>query len=95
MLTRQLEAELSKQRILEIYLNVVEMGDGIYGAEAAARHYWGTTAANLDSRQAAELAALLPSPKRWGPGSDSRAYRKRVEIVLERMEQAGWVLEHL
>ena len=95
VLTRQLEASLSKQRILEIYLNVVEMGDGVYGAEAAARHYWGISATSLSPRQAAELAALLPSPRRWGPGSDSRAYRQRVEIVLERMAQAGWVLDQL
>ena len=95
ILTRQLESELTKQRILEIYLNVVEMGDGIYGAETAARHYWGISAANLSRRQAAELAALLPSPRRWRPGSESRAYRTRVEIVLERMEQAQWVLAYL
>jgi monofunctional biosynthetic peptidoglycan transglycosylase len=58
----KLERGLSKERILELYLNVIEWGDGIYGAEAAARHYFGTSAAHLGKHQAAFLAAILPRP---------------------------------
>ncbi len=91
MLTRQLEAKLSKKRILEIYLNVVEFGPGVYGAEAASRLYFGRSAAELTPRQAAELAAGLPRPRAWHPGSDSREYRRRVESVARRMEKAKWL----
>jgi len=62
ILTRQLEHSLSKRRILELYLNVVQFGPDIYGAEAAARHYFGVPAADLDREQAARLAASLPRP---------------------------------
>src|SRR5512137_463374 len=62
ILTRQLEGALSKRRILEIYLNVVEFGPGIYGAESAARRYFGKSAASLDEDEAARLAAALPNP---------------------------------
>src|SRR6185369_16506454 len=74
LLTRQLESTLSKRRILEIYLNVVEFGEGVYGAEAAARRYFGKGAAELSDDEAAQLAASLPNPSRWHPGSSSRAY---------------------
>jgi monofunctional biosynthetic peptidoglycan transglycosylase len=89
--TRQLERHLSKKRILEIYLNVVEFGPGIYGAEAAARHYYGVSAADLSSEQAASLAASLPRPSKWHPGVDSRGYRKSVARILARMEQCDWL----
>jgi monofunctional biosynthetic peptidoglycan transglycosylase len=95
ILTVQLERDLSKRRILELYLNVVEMGPGIYGAEAAARHYFGIPAADLDEEQAAELAAGLPKPSRWHPGSSSRAWRKRVVIILRRMERAQFLRHQL
>jgi monofunctional biosynthetic peptidoglycan transglycosylase len=91
LLTRQLETELSKRRILEIYLNVAEMGTGIYGAEAAARHYFGKSARNLSAREAAQLAASLPYPAGWHPGSKSARYQRRVRIVLRRMPQAWWL----
>lgn len=87
MLTKQLERELSKQRILELYLNVVEFGPGIYGAEAAARHYFGISAAGLSPRQAAMLAAGLPRPKTWNPSSSSEAYRRRTERILSVSRQ--------
>jgi monofunctional biosynthetic peptidoglycan transglycosylase len=90
-LTRELERDLSKRRIFELYLNVVELGPGIYGAESAARHYFGKSAAALSEREAAELAAALPSPRRWHPGSDSRTYRRRVETVLRRMSKAQFL----
>ncbi|HEY0781261.1 MAG TPA: monofunctional biosynthetic peptidoglycan transglycosylase [Thermoanaerobaculia bacterium] len=90
-LTRQLEAHLTKRRILEIYLNVVELGPGIYGAEAAARHYFGKPARNLTEREAAQLAASLPYPTGWHPGVDSRAYRRYTQTILRRMSQATWL----
>jgi monofunctional glycosyltransferase len=91
ILTRQLEKELSKRRILEIYLNVVEFGPGIYGAEAAARHYFGKSVRSLTERQAAELAASLPRPKSWHPGSKSRAYQRKVRSIQRRMGKARWL----
>ena len=90
-LTRQLEAHLGKRRILELYLNVVELGPGIFGAEAAARHYFGKSAAALGEREAAQLAASLPLPSAWHPGADNRAYRRHVQTVLHRMSLAGWL----
>jgi monofunctional biosynthetic peptidoglycan transglycosylase len=90
-LTRQLESHLSKRRILELYLNVVELGPGIYGAEAAARHYFGKPARALSEHEAAQLAGSLPLPEKWHPGADSRAYRRHVQTVLRRMAKAGWL----
>ncbi len=91
LLTRGLERRLEKRRILEIYLNVAELGPGIYGAEAAARHYFGTSAAGLTERQAAELAASLSRPRSWHPGVESRGYRRQVERIEGRMRRAGWL----
>ena len=91
LLTLQLERSLSKRRILELYLNVVELGEGVYGAEAAARHYFGISAAHLDEAQAAALAAALPRPRSWHPGDDSRGYRRHVERILRRMDKARWL----
>jgi monofunctional biosynthetic peptidoglycan transglycosylase len=91
ILTWQLERSLSKRRILELYLNVVEFGEGIYGAEAAARHYYGKPAASLTERQAAELAASLPRPRSWHPGSRSSSYQRKVRSIRRRMAKAGWL----
>ncbi len=91
ILTRQLENELSKRRILELYLNYVELGRGIYGAEAAARHYYGRPARSLSERQAAELAASLPRPKSWHPGAKSRSYQRKVRSIQRRMAKARWL----
>ncbi|HEX4966088.1 MAG TPA: monofunctional biosynthetic peptidoglycan transglycosylase [Thermoanaerobaculia bacterium] len=91
LLTRQLERNLGKRRILELYLNFAELGPGIYGAEAAARHYFHKSAASLTERQAAELAASLPAPKVWHPGSTTRGYRAHVRTVVRRMARAGWL----
>lgn len=80
------ERILSKERILELYLNVVEWGRGIYGAEAAARHYYGIPAARLDREQAARLAACLPAPRTRRPEKmDSLSAE-----ILERMSRMGW-----
>ncbi len=91
LLTWQLERQLSKRRILEIYLNVVELGPGIYGAEAAARHYFGKSARSLSEHQAAQLAASLPNPRNWHPGSASRGYKWRVRMIERRMGKARWL----
>lgn len=91
LLTFQLERRLSKQRILDLYLDVAQFGPGIFGAEAAARHYFGTSAANLDSRQAAALAAGLPNPDNWHPGSTAKRYRRQVERIAARVSQAAWL----
>jgi monofunctional biosynthetic peptidoglycan transglycosylase len=90
-LTRELEKKLTKRRIFEIYLNVAELGDGIYGAEAAARRYFGRSAAALSLSQAAQLAASLPYPHGWHPGSRSRSYLWRVRMIERRMARARWL----
>lgn len=95
ILTVQLERHLEKRRILEIYLNVVELGPGIYGAEAASRHYFGKPASALSEWEAASLAASLPNPDDWHPGSQSRAYRNRVNTLLRRMAKAGFLWKEI
>jgi monofunctional biosynthetic peptidoglycan transglycosylase len=85
VITRRLEAALSKQRILEIYLNVVEWGDGVWGAEAAARHYFGVPAAALSRQQAALLAGALINPRRYNPGRPPTRLLRRQRIILARM----------
>jgi monofunctional biosynthetic peptidoglycan transglycosylase len=91
ILTRQLERSLSKHRILELYLNVVQFGPDVYGAEAAARRYFGIPAGELKREQAARLAASLPRPATWYPGVSSRGYNRSVTRILARMEQADWL----
>ena len=83
----QLEQRLSKRRIFEIYLNVVEWGPNVYGAEAAARHYFGKPSVNLDILEAATLAALLPSPR--NTREKSLTYRRN--LILSRMAEVGYV----
>ena len=80
------EFVLGKQRILEIYLNVVEWGPGIYGAEPASRYYYGTAAKNTDREQAARLAAILPAPLKRKP----ERMNQYSALILERMRQMGW-----
>jgi len=95
LLTRQLEHDLGKKRILELYLNVVEFGPGVFGAEAAAERYYGIAASELAPSEAAALAGGLPKPSAWHPGSESRAYARRVEIIERRMEKARFLLRLL
>ncbi len=83
----QLKQALSKRRIFEIYLNVVEWGRDVYGAEAASRHYFAKPAANLDIREAATLAALLPNPR--NPREKNLIYRRN--LILSRMAEVGYV----
>jgi monofunctional biosynthetic peptidoglycan transglycosylase len=88
VITAMLEAVLTKRRILEIYLNVVEWGDGVYGAEAAARYHFGVPAAALAPAQAARLAVMLPSPRSYPPGRDTLYLQKRTGTILARMQYA-------
>jgi monofunctional biosynthetic peptidoglycan transglycosylase len=83
-----LETIMSKRRILEIYLNVIEWGDGVFGAEAAARYHYGISAAGLGAEQAARLAAVVPSPRRYGPGSNTAYLQSRTQAILVRMNGA-------
>ena len=88
VITLMLEAVLDKQRILEIYLNVAEWGIGVFGAEAAARHYYGVSAASLNAEQAARLAAMLPRPQFYDRNRDSPYLSGYAETILARMPQA-------
>lgn len=84
-ITLMLETLMSKRRILEIYLNVIEWGNGVFGAEAAARHYFGTSAANLTPEQAARLAAMVPNPRFYDRVRSTRWLARKTEIILSRM----------
>ena len=95
LLTRQLERHLPKRRILELYLNLAQFGPDVFGAEAAARAFYGIPAARLDARQAAQLAAGLSRPRSWNPSSEHRGYHRRVRLVRARMRQAGWLRREL
>ena len=85
LIARRLEAELSKQRILELYLNVIEWGDGIYGAEAAARTYFHKSAADLSTTESALLAAAITNPRLMNPGHPTARLRRRQDMVMRRM----------
>ena len=85
LITFMLEAMLSKQRILEIYLNNVEWGEGVFGAEAAARHYFHVGASQLSASQASRLAVMLPAPKRFEKKPDSAYVVGRAGTVMARM----------
>jgi monofunctional biosynthetic peptidoglycan transglycosylase len=80
------EVVLGKQRILELYLNEVEWGRGVYGAEAACRYYYGTSARNVSRDEAARLAAILPAPRRWRP----QGMGWYSGVIERRMSQMGW-----
>ena len=88
-LTGFLEALWPKRRILEIYLNVAEFGPGVFGAEAAAREFFDKSASELTRRQAAALAAVLPSPKRYSALQPSSYVEERVTWILRQMKQLG------
>ncbi|MEK8088780.1 monofunctional biosynthetic peptidoglycan transglycosylase [Thermithiobacillus plumbiphilus] len=87
VITLMLEKNLEKRRIFEIYLNVIEWGDGVFGAEAAARHYFGVSAAKLTPRQAAKLAAMIPNPRYYDKHRKDRRLLRKSRIILARMGQ--------
>ena len=81
----ELELSLPKQRILELYLNIAEWGEGIYGAEAASRYYFNKPASQLNFYEASFLAAILPSPKRWGHWPPLPFVQQRMNIIRNRL----------
>jgi monofunctional biosynthetic peptidoglycan transglycosylase len=85
MITRRLEAELSKTRILELYLNLIEWGDGIWGAEAAAQRYFGVPASDLSAEQAALMAGAIINPRVYSPAHPNKRLLQRQQIILGRM----------
>jgi len=87
LITRSLEHHLTKERILELYLNVAEWGNGVYGAEAAARHHFGKSAQDLTAEEAAWLAAILPSPRRYDPLRKTAFLSKRHQRILKSMNR--------
>jgi monofunctional glycosyltransferase len=89
IITWMLEQTMSKRRILELYLNVAEWGDGVFGAEAAARHHFGISAAALSAEQGAWLAAILPSPRRYVRGRSTPYIENRAATILARMHKEG------
>ena len=86
LITVMLEGILDKQRIFELYLNVIEWGNGIFGAEAAARRYFATSAATLSREQAARLAAMAPNPRHYERNPNSKALARKTAIILARMQ---------
>lgn len=92
IITWRIENTLSKRRILEIYLNVAEWGDGIFGIEAAARHYYGKSAKKLTAREASRLASVLPNPIKYSPIGDQRYVKNRSRIIYKIMKRRGVVI---
>jgi monofunctional biosynthetic peptidoglycan transglycosylase len=92
-IARSLESHLTKKRILELYLNVVEMGESVYGAEAAAESYFHASAGSLSPSQAALLAACLPNPRIMNPAAPNKRLRWRQRMVLSRMRRWGYLFE--
>jgi monofunctional glycosyltransferase len=88
VITYMLEAVMSKERIFEIYLNVAEWGVGVFGAEAAARHYFGVSAAQLSPYQSARLAVKLPRPRFYDTNRGSSYLARRTDLILRRMNAA-------
>src|SRR6266851_4856332 len=95
LLTWQLERQLSKRRILELYLNVVEFGPGIYGVGRAAPAFFGKAPPDLSEEESAMLAASLPRPSSWHPGSKSRAYQRYAAAIRARMDKAGFLRKQI
>jgi monofunctional glycosyltransferase len=87
IITLMLEYTLDKERILELYLNVIEWGNGIFGAEAASRRYFGVSASQLSAEQAARLAAMAPNPRFYERNGNAPGLRKKIGIIVARMPQ--------
>jgi monofunctional biosynthetic peptidoglycan transglycosylase len=88
IITLMLEAVMDKRRIFEIYLNIIEWGNGVFGAEAAAQHYYQTSAAQLTPEQAARLAAMVPNPRYYDRHREARGLLLKTGIIMERMNDA-------
>jgi monofunctional biosynthetic peptidoglycan transglycosylase len=85
VITLMLENVMSKRRIMEIYLNVIEWGNGVFGAEAAIRHYYGASASSINAEQAARLAAMIPNPRFYDRHHNTPWLSKKTGIILSRM----------
>jgi len=94
-LAHHLETELGKRRILELYLNVIEFGEGIFGVEAASRRYYDKGVERVSADEAAGLAATIPAPHASNPATATRAWQNRKAIIATRMEHAGWLRDLL
>lgn len=88
LITVMLEQMMTKERIFEIYLNVIEWGNGVFGAEAAARYYYHVSAAELSAPQAAKLASMVPNPRYYDQHREARGMLRKTEIILKRMNDA-------
>jgi monofunctional glycosyltransferase len=88
LITVMIEQLMDKRRILEIYLNVIEWGEGVFGAEAAARHYFGTSAASLSPESAARLAAMVPNPRFYDRNRNTAWLSRKTQLILARMPAA-------
>ena len=93
IIAKRLEKELTKKRILELYLNVVEFGEHVYGAEAASRFYFHKPASNLTPKEAALLAGCLPNPRVMVPSNPNKRLKFRQKLILSRMKRWGYVFE--
>jgi len=91
LLAVRLERALTKRRIFELYLNLIEWGPGVYGAEAAARHWFGRPASALSPREAALLAAIIINPRKYSPLDPARRIQKRAKMILSRMHRRGFL----
>ncbi len=91
-ITRRMEKVLSKKRILELYLNVAEWGEGVFGVEAASRHYYGKPSSQLTAEEAARLASVLPNPRKYNPLGDQRYVINRSNLIYSIMIQRGIVI---
>ena len=91
VITWRMERSLSKKRILELYLNAVEWGDGIFGAEAASRHYYGKPASELTAMESARLASILPNPRKYSPLGDQGYVVNRANVIYDIMIRRGIV----
>jgi monofunctional biosynthetic peptidoglycan transglycosylase len=92
VITWRMERTLTKRRILEIYLNVAEWGNGVFGIEAASFHHYGKPSSLLSAEEAARLAAVLPNPRKYAVNSDSRYVQKRARIIYDIMVRRGIVI---
>jgi monofunctional biosynthetic peptidoglycan transglycosylase len=88
LITVMIEQVMDKRRILEIYLNVIEWGDGVFGAEAASRHYYGTSASKLGPEAAARLAAIVPNPRFYDRNRNTPFIQRKTQTILARMPAA-------
>jgi monofunctional glycosyltransferase len=88
IITVMIEQVMDKRRIFEIYLNIIEWGNGVFGAEAAARHYFNKSAATLDAWEAARLAAMVPNPRYYDRNRNTAYLGKKTNLVLLRMPAA-------